>query len=49
MFALCLGTVCDKELARGDSAMVAVVSVPHCTQNCADTEVAVSLEGVLAV
>lgn len=40
MFAFCLGTVCDKELARGDSAVVAVVSVPHCTQNCGDTEVA---------
>lgn len=49
MFAFCLGTVCDKELARGDSAVVAVVSVPHCTQNCGDIEVAVSPEGVLAV
>lgn len=37
------------ELARGDSAVVAVVSVPHCTQNCADTEMAVRPEGVLAV
>lgn len=34
---------------QGDSAMVAIVSVPHCTQNCADTEVAVSPEGILAV
>lgn len=49
MLAFHLGTVCDKELARGDSAMVAVVSVPHCAQNCADTEMAESPEGVLAV
>lgn len=49
MFAFCLGAACDKELARGDSAIVAFVSGPHGTQNCGDTEVAVSPEGILAV
>lgn len=45
VYVFFLGTVCKSW--QEVTAMVAVVSVPHCTQNCADTEVTMSPEGHL--